>query len=216
MAEARNESYGQQGLTLVDRLGVYLSVRPVTKVIARYPNARVLDIGCGYHGRLLQGLAPQLASGVGVDVAISPALRSHPQLQFVEQPVEEAMATLAAVERFDVVMMVSVLEHLWEPLAVLSTCRGLLKPGGSLIVNVPTWLGKTFLEFSAFRLGTSPAIEMNDHKMYYDKRDLWPLLVKAGFVPQHMALRYHKFGLNLFAVASLDTSSRCRPRCRLP
>jgi len=202
MSESRHESYGQQGLTLVDRFGVYLSVRPVTNVIARYSNARILDIGCGYHARLLQGLAPRIGTGVGVDVSINPGLRAHPKLQFVEQSAEDAMATLSAGERFDVVMMVSVLEHLWEPQAILASCHGLLRPGGSLIVNVPTWRGKTFLEFSAFRLGTSPAIEMNDHKMYYDKRDLWPLLVRAGFAPQGIAMKYHKFGLNLFATAT--------------
>ena len=70
-----------------------------------------------------------------------------------------------------------------------------------LLANVPTWWGKAFLELSAFRLGTSPPEEMDDHKMYYDKRDLWPLLVRAGFRPSRIRLRYHKFGLNLFAVA---------------
>jgi hypothetical protein len=70
-------------------------------------------------------------------------------------------------------------------------------------VNVPTWRGKYFLELTAFRLGLSPngKIEMDDHKMYYDKRDLWSLLVKAGFAPGRIHLHYHKFGLNLFAVA---------------
>jgi hypothetical protein len=70
-----------------------------------------------------------------------------------------------------------------------------------LLINVPTWRGKTLLELSAFRLGLSPKTEMDDHKMYYDKRDLWPLLVKAGFLPSRLQLRYHKFGLNLFATA---------------
>jgi hypothetical protein len=42
---------------------------------------------------------------------------------------------------------------------------------------------------------------MDDHKMYYDKRDLWPLLIRAGFKPSLISLRYHKFGLNLFAAA---------------
>jgi hypothetical protein len=37
--------------------------------------------------------------------------------------------------------------------------------------------------------------------MYYDKRDLWPLFIRAGFKPSEVKLRYHKFGLNLFAVA---------------
>ena len=37
-------------------------------------------------------------------------------------------------ERFDVVLMVSVLELLWEPGPVLAACRQLLKPGGSLVL----------------------------------------------------------------------------------
>ena len=62
-------------------------------------------------------------------------------------------------------------------------------------------LGKAFLEFPASRLGLSPNVEIDDHKMYYDKRDLWPLLIRAGFRPSQIQLRYHKFGLNLFAAA---------------
>jgi hypothetical protein len=41
---------------------------------------------------------------------------------------------------------------------------------------------------------------MDDHKMYYNRRDLWPLLVRAGFKPSRIKLKYNKFGLNLFAV----------------
>lgn len=197
----RQQSYGQRGLTWVDRFGVYLSTRPVANVITRYSQPRVLDIGCGYHAKLLAQLAGSMAHGTGVDIAISPEARANPKLQFVDGTIEEALAVLQKHEPFDVVMLISVLEHLWEPQEILQACGRLLRPRGSMIVNVPTWRGKTLLEFSAFRLGTSPAIEMNDHKMYYDKRDLWPMLVRAGFVPQRISMRYHKFGLNLFATA---------------
>ena len=40
--------------------------------------------------------------------------------------------------------------------------------------------------------------------MYYDKRDLWPLLVRSGFRPSNIRLKYHKFGLNLFGAATND------------
>jgi hypothetical protein len=76
----------------------------------------------------------------------------------------------------------------------------MLHPDGVILINVPTWLGKSFLECAAFRLKLSPKEEMDDHKMYYDKRDLWPILVKAGFLPSKMNLKYHKFRLNLFAI----------------
>jgi len=50
-------------------------------------------------------------------------------------------------------------------------------------VNVPSWLGKRALEYSAFKLGRSQVEEMDDHKTYYDPSDLWSLLVKAGSGP---------------------------------
>jgi hypothetical protein len=67
------------------------------------------------------------------------------------------------------------------------------------LLNVPSWRGKRFLEFSAFRLGLSPAEEMNDHKRYFDPRDLWTLLRAADFLPSEIRCVRHKWGLNTFA-----------------
>jgi SAM-dependent methyltransferase len=196
----REESYGQSRLTFVDTFGVYLSKRPIIEVVRRYQRPTVLDLGCGYHARHLHDLLPLIGRGVGVDVSVSDAARRTSGLSFFEQPIEQALGSLSG-QQFDVIMMISVLEHIWEAQEVLNACHELLAPGGALVVNVPNWAGKTFLEFSAFRLGMSPAVEMDDHKMYYDKRDLWPLLVRAGFKPSKIAMRYHKLWLNLFAVA---------------
>jgi len=198
--QVRQEAYGRQGGSVVDRFGVWLSRRAIERALAGRTGLDVLDLGCGYHATLLRALGDRTRSGVGIDLQISPEAKAEPRLTFVESTIESALPELADA-RFDLVMMTSVLEHLWEPQAALRHCRRLLRPGGVLLVNVPTWRGKFFLEFSAFRLGTSPASEMDDHKMYYDKRDLWPLLVAAGFLPSRLSLSYHKFGLNLFAIA---------------
>ena len=191
-------AFGRHGTSIVDRCGVWLSGRAIRRWLPQRMPLRVLDLGCGYHATLLRTLQSRLAEGVGIDFGVSEEARRVPGLSFVEGGIEEELPRLSA-EHFNVVMLISVLEHLPEPLAVLQQCRRVLRRDGLLLVNVPTWWGKSLLEFSAFRLGTSPAEEMDDHKMYYGKRDLWPLLVKAGFRPREIRLCYHKLGLNLFA-----------------
>lgn len=200
MNDRTHESYGQKKLSFVDRMGVWLSQRAISRELPNRSDLEVLELGCGFRAAQLVALAPRLKRGVGVDFQLAPELASLEKLTFREGTIEETLLTLTA-QTFDAVLLISVLEHLGDPLFVIEAVRGLLRPSGVLLINVPTWRGKAFLEFSAFRLGLSPKLEMDDHKMYYDKRDLWPLLVRAGFKPSLIKLRYHKFGLNLFAVA---------------
>jgi SAM-dependent methyltransferase len=195
-----DESYGQQGLSLADRLGVWLSQRAILRHLPKRGDLEVLELGCGYRAAQLMALGPRLKRGVGVDFRIAPELKTLERFSFHEGTIEETLPTLAS-EAMDAVMLISVLEHLAEPQFAIDSAWRLLKPSGLLLINVPTWIGKRFLEFSAFRLGLSPKVEMDDHKMYYGKRDLWPILVRSGFEPSQIRLRYHKFGLNLFAVA---------------
>jgi SAM-dependent methyltransferase len=196
----QTEALGKSPLTILDRVGQALSTRPIRKVLAHYTMPRVLDIGCGHDARLLQAFAGRIREGVGIDESVRPEAKAHANLRFFEAPAEQVLPTFAD-ESFDVVMMVSVLEHLWEPVVALKECRRLLVTGGSLILNVPNWLGKVALETAAFRLGLSTADSIDDHKTYYAKRDLWPQVVRAGFRPSRIRMHYHKLGLNLFAVA---------------
>lgn len=198
-----HEAYGEQRLTFVDRAGVWLSQRAISRHLPKRSDLEVLELGCGFRATHLLALRPRLKRGIGVDFRIAPELRTLEKFMFHEGTIEETLPKLQA-ERLDAVMLISVLEHLRDPLFVIETARRMLKPSGVLLINVPTWRGKSFLEFSAFRLGLSPRIEMDDHKMYYNKRDLWPLLVRAGFKPSLIKLRYHKLGLNLFAAATRE------------
>ena len=198
-----SESYGQRPLTWVDRFGVWLSKRAILRRLPKHDTLNLLDIGCGYHATQLMSLRDRIKLGVGIDFAVAADLKTLPGFEWHEGAVEECLPKLSDAV-FDAILMISVLEHLADPMAALARVRKLLKPQGVLLINVPSWRGKWWLELSAFRLGLSPKVEMDDHKMYYDQRDLWPLLVRAGFKPSRIHLRYHKFGLNLFATATSD------------
>jgi 2-polyprenyl-3-methyl-5-hydroxy-6-metoxy-1,4-benzoquinol methylase len=175
----------------VDRFGVWLSARRIQRTVDSFYGMRVVDIGCGYHASVARSLLPAVASMTLVDVAISPVLRHHPKVHAIEGGLPEALVEIQDGSQ-DLVICNSVLEHLWEPADTLRAVWRILAPGGVALVNVPSWRGKRFLEFSAFRLGMSPADEMQDHKAYYDPRDLWPLLVRAGFSPRDIRCGRHQ------------------------
>jgi SAM-dependent methyltransferase len=195
-----HESYGQHGLTPVDRLGVWLSQRAIRRHLPSRNDLEILELGCGYRATQLIALEQKLKKGIGVDFQIAPELQTLEKFTFHQGTIEQTLPDLES-ESVDVVMLISVLEHMTEPPFVIQSAWRLLRRSGLLLVNVPTWSGKRFLELSAFRFGFSSKVEIDDHKMYYEKRDLWPMLVHAGFKPSQIRLRYHKFGLNLFAAA---------------
>jgi SAM-dependent methyltransferase len=204
--DLRQRAFGQDlEPTVVDRFGTFLSARQIRRTVGTFAGKRVADIGCGYHARLAASLLASVDRMLLVDVALAPTLKADPRVIAIEGFVPEALNVIPS-SSLDVLICNSVLEHLWDPLETLREFWRLLAPGGIALVNVPSWRGKWFLELSAFRLGFSPAEEMDDHKRYYDPKDLWPLLVEAGFRPRDVRCFRHKFGLNTFAQCRKGTA----------
>ena len=195
----RSEAYGEKrALSPVDRFGVWLSARQVSRR-ASFDGKRVADFGCGYDATFARQILPRVEQLMLVDVHLAADLKNHLRVHAIEGQIETVLPMIAS-ESLDIILCLSVLEHLDEPQQALDDFHRILTPGGIALINVPSWRGRMWLEFSAFRLGLSPAVEMDDHKRYYDPRDLWPKLVAAGFPPHAIRCRRHKCGLNAIAV----------------
>lgn len=163
------------------------------------------DFGCGYDARFVRSVLDEVAQATLVDVALAPDLKGDHRVTAIEGTLPEA-AEAVADDSLDVVLCISVLEHLWDPVALVRELRRVAVPeGGICLINVPSWRGKRFLEFSAFRLGLSPAEEIRDHKTYYDPAELVAVLVEGGFRQNEIDCRRHKFGLNTFAACRITT-----------
>jgi len=160
--------------------------------------AVVLDLGCGWGAALLRHVARRVRRGVGLDPKAEPA--GLPQnVRVVRHRLEDVPWPLPE-PRVDVVTMLAVLEHLDEQAAdtVLREARRVLRPGGRLVLTVPTPRGKPVLEVLA-RLGAVNREEIRDHKIYYDRRRLTSTLARHGLVVE----RYDAFqlGWNSFCAA---------------
>jgi len=195
---ARRGAYGQhREPSRVDRFGVWLSSVAVRRN-ASFAGTRLGDFGCGFDASLVRSQLDAVRSALLVDLAVADDLTRHPKVTVIEGSIPDVLPKVESAS-LDVTMCLSVLEHLWDPETALRELRRVTVPGGVVLVNVPSWRGKRALELSAFRFGLSPAEEMDDHKWYFDPRDLWPMLVRAGFKPSAIRCHRHKFGLNTFA-----------------
>jgi 2-polyprenyl-3-methyl-5-hydroxy-6-metoxy-1,4-benzoquinol methylase len=200
---ARTASFGEEhSLSAVDRFGNYLSLRSLKKWLGDPSGKRIIDVGCGFDARLVRPVIAETEHVTLADVSLSPTLKEIANVTCIEGLLPESL-DLVGDDTQDLAMCISVLEHVVDDKGLLRQLRRVTAPGGTVVVNVPSWAGKRALEFSAFKLGWSPAEEMEDHKRYYDPRDLWPLLVEAGFTPSRISLRRHKFGLNTIAVCRI-------------
>lgn len=198
----RGSSYGEKtGLSVLDRLGQKLSNRKITKALKLVNSRKSLaDVGSGFSASLTSPIWKLFETIHLFDVSVDRAglYLKHPSVSFYEGDVLET--TQQFQEQLDFVVMNNLLEHVEEPVQLLSQVRKLISHKGILFINVPSWRGKIFLELAAFRLGLAPREEMEDHRRYYSKRDLWLEIRKAGFSPSKIAVSNSKFGLNISAI----------------
>ena len=103
-----------------------------------FAGLRILDIGCG-GGLLSEPMARLGADVVGADAAERniPVAQVHAEQSGLKIDYRHttAEALAAAGEAFDVVLNMEVVEHVADPLAYLTACQQLLKPGGLMICS---------------------------------------------------------------------------------
>lgn len=140
---------------------------------------RLLDIGSG-PGFLLKTAKEQGWQVLGIEPSRQAA--AHARSLGIEV-VEEFFnaATAPALGRFDAVHLNNVLEHVPNPIEVLSLARGLLHPGGALCVNVPN-------DFTPLQIAACASLKIPQwwvapphHLNYFDFESLSGLLTRLGF-----------------------------------
>jgi len=144
------------GITWLDR---FIQLRRIRKAMRYIPDgARVLDVG-SFDGRLFRELGPRLGSGVGIDP--NPAREG----EFGNVVLRSGYFPDVEIDGpFDAITMLAVIEHIPRERQgdVAEACARLLRPGGRLIITVPSPAVDTILHWLArFRLVRG--IEIHQH-----------------------------------------------------
>ncbi len=155
---------------------------------APFKGLRILDIGCG-GGLLSEPMARLGADVVGADAAERniPVAQVHAQAQGLEidyrHTTAEAMA--AAGEAFDVVLNMEVVEHVADPLAYLTACQQLLKPGGLMICSTINRNSKSYVMAIIGAEHVMRWLPKGTHEWskFITPDELYDLIRKAGLSP---------------------------------
>jgi len=140
----------------------------------RPSGGRLLDVGCGNGIFLELFLRRSGWEVVGVDLSSAAVDRCR------EKGIHAVQVTIEAfddADGFDVVTLWEVLEHVFDPLAVLRRCRDLMRPGGALVLTTPNIGGFDYLVLGSDSSNILAPVHLN----YFDLRSLTLMLERAGF-----------------------------------
>lgn len=139
---------------------------------------QLLDIGCGF-GAVLKEMAQYsewTLHGLEIgDKAVAYAREQVPLATIQEGTLEDVEY---APSSFDCVLMVTVLEHVKDPKAVLTRVMGWLKPGGVLLLQTPHV--EPFIRLKRFVPGVPIHFEAPRHLYDFSPRSLRMYLDDAG------------------------------------
>ncbi len=153
-----------------------------------FKGLRLLDIGCG-GGLLSEPMARLGADVVGADAAERniPVARVHAEEQGLEIDYRHtsAEALAEAGETFDVILNMEVVEHVADPLAYLTACHDLLKPGGLMTCSTINRNPKSYVMAIVGAEYVMRWLPKGTHEWskFITPDELYDLLRKAGLEP---------------------------------
>jgi 2-polyprenyl-3-methyl-5-hydroxy-6-metoxy-1,4-benzoquinol methylase len=146
------------------------------------PAVRILDIGCA-DGFVAEGLRRRGHHVTGVDVLARPGVKERVDV-FIEADLDHGLpVAVAEAEAFDVVLAADVLEHVRDPEALLREVRGVLRPGGRVLVSVPNfghWYPRVRVASGRFDYDRRGILDRG-HVRFFTQRSFERVLHRSGW-----------------------------------
>ena len=150
----------------LDKLIAKLRQREMKKNIS-LKNKNILDFGCGSNFKKLISVYKDCQSITAIDRTGSDFkikdfyfYNYQDDLNILEKKIMH--------QKFDVVILSAVIEHLDKPELVLNILKKRLSDDGIIFLTAPSWTSKPVLEFLGYKLNIINADLVREHKRYYD------------------------------------------------
>ncbi len=167
-------------------------MKMIKETIHQYPQEqskpRILDIGCG-NGSFTHFIAQQGYEVVGVeesDSGIKLARNNFTNCQFLQGSIYNLPET-KLIDKFDIVISLEVIEHLFYPKELVRAAKKVLKPNGRLIVTTPYhgYLKNLALALSGKMDAHFHALWDGGHIKFFSVKTLTTLLESENYTDIH-------------------------------
>lgn len=181
-------------LNLLPRVG-----QTVSRIFKLAPGYRMLEVGVGA-GEMSAVAREFLFDVTGLDIREAYA-RQVAQTLGIECLAIDFME-YATTERFDVVCMGDILEHLADPISALRKAHALLNPAGVLWLSTPNFESA----FTTIRKDQDAMWRVVEHLQYFSFRSLFGLLEVTGFrVVDYQMSGHYNGSMEVTAVKETET-----------
>jgi SAM-dependent methyltransferase len=155
----------------------------------------LVDFGCDEEETLLRRFAPKQRFCIGIDVIAVPQRQGNRAIIRADLNQELPLPSNCATT----VTMLAVLEHLKDPSTAVSEAFRILRPGGKLLLTVPSAKVERLLPLLA-KVGLVRKEMIEQHENYFSTKELEAMAWGAGF--RSARAERWELGCNIFLQAS--------------
>jgi SAM-dependent methyltransferase len=153
----------------------------------------LLDVGSG-RGEMLAAAQAEGIEAVGLE--LSQAMIDHAQrtlgVRVLRKTIEEYAAETD--RSFDAVALLAVLEHVYDPDAMIAAVRRLTRPGSVLYVDIPREPNLLTIVGNAWN-------RLRGRRAIYNLQPTWPPYHVYGFDPRSLRILLSKHGFDVLALS---------------
>jgi len=129
----------------------------------------ILDLGCG-SAIILETFHDAIDNYYGIEVSpklINNVLERFPYASIHRRDLDKDQLNLD--RKFDVVIMLALIEHIWNQRFLFEQLIGCLKPTGKIVITTPTPFGNDIVHRLGAKLGLFAPSAVYDHMVIYNK-----------------------------------------------
>jgi SAM-dependent methyltransferase len=138
--------------------------------IASYIKGDVLELGCGVESYVLKNHSSNISSYCGIE-RLAPHIerlrKRHPGYSFFQRDLDRNPLELN--RKFDCVLMIALIEHLFNQRFVMEEIAQVLKPGGIIVITTPTPFGNDVVHRLGAAIGLFARSAVDDHIVIFNR-----------------------------------------------